>query len=316
MFRLGRLLPLCLCVAAWTGPAGAGTEEAVRALERVGLVSGAAERAAAVDEIAEAGRAFEDAATFETVTRALAALADLSESAVRPSTRVRASELQRQLLEEVLPAPSGIVARLRATDPVVHPVAPGRDITEADLGWMILMAALRDAPDADPARIEIDDATAGAALREIRATIAEASEPVLYAIAHAEAWGAGVVAAWDDLDLAARRQLVGRADRTEPVPPELLERVIGTDDVLRWIGGVEIGLTPAERVRHPELVAYLEAYALAGGEDGFVVRTLLARRAADAAVRAQGDMATSNMVQGYLLDLMLGSGAPDAVDPF
>lgn len=192
--------------------------------------------------------------TLQPLPAALAQGAALARRAAHPASRAVFADLTRDMLATALretgAEDAGLLAAWTRRDPMLAELVPGQGLSADDLEAGRRLAAL----DPETGRVTVQ------AFWD-----AQADEPVNRVLpTRMDAWTAGVLAAWDRLDPAARGLAVGVLDHSAVPPPALLEAVIGTADVLGWLGAVDVPLTPAERAASPELVAYMQAGAFAG----------------------------------------------------
>lgn len=78
------------------------------------------------------------------------------------------------------------------------------------------------------------------------------------------AWAEGVAAAWPDLTPAEQELGVAALYRSDMPDPQMLEKVIGTGDVIHWLAAVDVPMTKDERAASPELVMFMEHGAFSG----------------------------------------------------
>lgn len=237
-------------------------------------------RTAARDALAALDRALADKdANLQPLPAALAQGAALARRAEHPASRAVFADLTRDMLATAVreSGPAAPAAPLLAAwdrrDPGVADLVPGQSLTQGDLDAGQRLAALMPEQKGISVRTFWDS---------------QADEPVNRVLpTRMDAWTAGTVAAWDKLDPAQRWLAVGVLDNAEVPPAELLQAVIGTSDVLGWLGAVDVPMTDQERAASPELLAYMQAGAFAGP----VGPPLEARAAAIAAQGIAGDVA-------------------------
>lgn len=144
-------------------------------------------------------------------------------------------------------------------DPFRATLVPGLGLADSDIAGFARMQAL----DAQAGSgVLPDDPAAG---QVARAWDAQADQPANRVLpTRLQAWADGVEAAWPRLDAGERAQVLGVLTRAEIPPATVLEKVIGTRDVVGWLAAVEVPLTPSERKASPELVHFMQMGAFAG----------------------------------------------------
>lgn len=241
---------------------------------------GAPDRAAARAELA----ALDDALaqrdrTLTPLPAALAQGAALARRAEHPASRAVMADLTRDMLITAMtetgadPAASGtLLAAWDHRDPMLAELVPGQGLTADDLEAGRRLAAR-------------DPAHEGISVQSFWDQ--ESDEPVNRVLpTRMDAWTEGVLAAWDRLDADQRRQAVEILDNSAVPPPALLKEVLGTNDILGWLGAVDVTLTADEKAASPELLAYMQSGAFAGP----VRPMLVARAEARAASGGGGDV--------------------------
>ncbi|MBC7163284.1 MAG: hypothetical protein H5U26_14435 [Immundisolibacter sp.] len=166
-------------------------------------------------------------------------------------------------------------------DPFRAALVPGLGLADSDIAGFERMRAL--------------DAQAGlgvlgnepAAGQVARAWDAQADQPVNRVLpTRLQAWADGVEAAWPRLDAEERAQVLGALTNPRIPPAALLEKVIGTRDVIGWLAAIDVPLTPAEREASPELVHFMQMGAFAGPLKAPLMEIALLRAAQGAAAGA------------------------------
>lgn len=204
--------------------------------------------------------------------------AHLAVSAEHPATRAAMNDLTREVLDEAL-GESGMDA---SADPTVA-------------AWERADPCLRDS---DKLHLTRSDEAAFARIAEKAgyeskfspASFWDESEEVRgnrVLPARMNAWVAGLEAAWPKLSEAERTRAVEILDREDIPSSKLLTKVIGTGDVIGWLGGTRIKFSEAEEAASPELVSFMKDGAFAGP----LYETLLARAAGG--VQGGGGMGAS-----------------------
>lgn len=200
---------------------------------------------------------------YEKVVPHLDALAQLAQSAQRPSTQVRAGELYRQLLVKLIPGRGLGLQLLDAQNPMLIPADPGIGVTEADVIWTIKLQQLAAAPGEEFNPAALEDNAAIRRRAEIHRRFTLETEGSRYFLISADAWGAGVEAVWGELN-PQERQIAASVTTKPDIPDaEILRKVIGTDNLLDWVLGIDIGLSDEEKARYPDLTTFLASGALA-----------------------------------------------------
>lgn len=140
-------------------------------------------------------------------------------------------------------------------DPFRADLAPGLGLAASDIAALDRLRALD--PDALP------DGSAETLVMQHWAEQADA--PVNRILpTRLQAWADGAESAWPDLDAAEREAAVAALFRPEIPPAGMLEKVIGTGDVIHWLAAVDLPMTSAERDASPELIHFMEMGAFAG----------------------------------------------------
>lgn len=144
-------------------------------------------------------------------------------------------------------------------DPFRAALGPGLGLADSDIAGFERMKAL----DAQAGLGALGDEPA--ARQVARAWDAQAAQPVNRVLpTRLQAWADGVEAAWPHLDAKERALVLGALTRPEMPAATVLEKVIGTHDVIGWLAAVNVPLTPAEREASPELVHFMQMGAFAG----------------------------------------------------
>ncbi|RMC34932.1 hypothetical protein [Paracoccus alkanivorans] len=79
-----------------------------------------------------------------------------------------------------------------------------------------------------------------------------------------QAWADGVEAAWPELNDGEREAALGALFRSEVPSQSLLRKVLGTEDIVHWLAGVDLPMSETERQQSRELVHFMEMGAFAG----------------------------------------------------
>lgn len=197
-------------------------------------------------------------------------MAELSLTAERLSARVRLGDLHRQLTERLVPEDSLARDLLNKKDPLIHPVEAGVGMTKRDMGWAIMLEALKANMPDDPRGLEVAPGQADVIMDQVNEKFETGQPGSRHFLARVDAWGMGTVAAWNSLTLDERK-IAASAVTNDAIPPkQLVEKVLGTSNILYWAAGVEVGLTDAEKAQYPDLAAYLKDGNLAGGMASFI----------------------------------------------
>ncbi|AGT08887.1 hypothetical protein JCM7686_1786 [Paracoccus aminophilus JCM 7686] len=218
-------------------------------------------------------------ALAENAPAAFVQAARLAREAETPATRGVMYDLARDILltgPMLSGAPAPDVAPLAdwaRRDPVRAELVPGLVLAESDVAGL--------------ARLQQLEAQAGLAVLPKRpaaeimraAWEAQADQPLNRLLpTRFQAWAAGVEAAWPRLDRDEREAALAILLRPEVPPPALFQKVIGTEDILLWLGGIDVPLSDAERAASPELISFMEDGAFANA----LRRPLIALRLAQA----------------------------------
>jgi hypothetical protein len=197
-------------------------------------------------------------------------MAELSQEARRVSTRIRVSDLHRQLVERLVPGDNLARELLNEKDPQINQVELGVGMTNRDMGWAIMLEALRiDMPD-DPRDLEVAEGQPDKIVAFVSERFRDGGDGARHFLARVDSWGMGTVSAWADMSLEERKLAASAVTEAEIPPEAVLQKVIGTSNILYWAAGVDIGLTEAEKAHYPELAAYLAEGHLAGGVATFI----------------------------------------------
>lgn len=219
----------------------------------------------------------EHMAEFLPVIESMAALA---RGAEHPATRVVMEDLHRQLVENLFPDPdrTRVVAILDARNRLIAEIYMGVGLSQRDLSAAAYLETLaRDLP-GDPTKPRVVPDEVRAVADRLRRVFAAETPANQQFIARLDAWAAGVLAAWPRLTPEQRRIVAQVTFVDELPPPDLIEAVTGSNDLLAWLGAMDLALSPAERAAHPELMAFLGRGKMTAG-----VTELLARRLAGGA---------------------------------
>jgi hypothetical protein len=273
MIRIAFTL-LALALTTAQGYASPAAEDVLRSLTALGLDPGAQDRAIITEQITTARADTQDRDWFDASTPRLVEMAVLSQEALRPSSRIRLVEMHRQLLELLVMGDNRALELAAAADPMVEQFEIGVGMTNRDLGWAIMLEAMRRDLPSDPREMQLGSNQAEALRKEITIGFRKDTYGARHFLSRVDAWAFGTIAAWPQMT-PDERLLAVSVVTEEAVPPvALIEKVIGAQDVLLWLAGIDIGLTEAETNTYPALVAYLHEGNLAGG-----VKDLLAERA-------------------------------------
>lgn len=221
------------------------------------------------------------AAEINEALPVLTSMAQLSHEASQAATRIVMEDLYRQLLETVLADPdaSRAAAILDDRDPFVNEPFNGLGLSERDLKSAALLETLAVQLPADPAAAQIDPEFVRDVVNRLRKVYDAASPENRQIISRLDAWAAGVMHAWPGLS-GDQRRTVAQFTFVDEIPaPALVEEVIGTRDLLMWLGGMDLALTDREQKAHPELAAYLGRGMMTGGMTEMIASSLGARGA-------------------------------------
>lgn len=214
----------------------------------------------------------------------LAQAAHLALTAEHPASRATMVDMTRDVLGAVVdlggtdPAAEAVTAAWALADPVVQS-AEQQQLTAADVAGFD--------------RLQQRAGHAGTISAQEFWTRNAGDGAMLMFPARLNAWAAGVEAAWTGLD-ADQQLRAARVLEVEAVPdPALLEPVIGTADMIGWLAGTDVPLTPAEQAGAPDLLRFMQSGAFAGA----LAPALAARAMAGAA------MATPSPAAGQLMRL-------------
>ncbi|MEA3221486.1 hypothetical protein [Immundisolibacter sp.] len=166
-------------------------------------------------------------------------------------------------------------------DPFRAALVPGQGLADSDIAGFARMKAL----DAQAGLNVLGDEPAPGQVA--RFWEAQANQPVNRVLpTRLQAWAAGVEAAWPRLDANERAHVLGALTNPRIPPAALLEKVIGTRDVIGWLAAIDVPLTPAEREASPELVHFMQMGAFAGPLKAPLMEIALLRAAQGAAAGA------------------------------
>ncbi|SMO45720.1 hypothetical protein [Paracoccus laeviglucosivorans] len=198
----------------------------------------------------------------EKAPAAFVQAAELAHQGSVPATRGAMYDLARDILLTAAiladqPPESYAPLKLWAeVDPFRADLVPGLGLAESDVQAVDRLRALDDGGvlPSGPAR---DVAMA--------AWDKQADQPMNRVLpTRLEAWASGVETAWPDLTPPERETALGVLTRPEIPPAALLEKVIGTEDVIHWLAAVDLPMSKAEREASPELIHFMEMGAFAG----------------------------------------------------
>lgn len=254
-------------------------------------------------EVEAARERADDKNDFDQRAAILADMASLSTSAQRASARVRLVEMHRQLIEDLLNSDSAAIAPLDALNPMVEQFDIGVGMTKRDLGWAVMLEAMRTDLPEDPRTFDIKDETAKALANDIVGSFHQKTNGKKQFLSRVDAWAFGTMTAWRELS-PEERQIAVSVIAEDAVPARsLLTKVIGTPDVVFWLAGVDIGLSEAEQEAYPALHAFMRAGHLAGGVESMLTDRLLQLGAA-AQIGANANLTLMMMELNY--DLLFG----------
>lgn len=199
-----------------------------------------------------------DPALADTLPQGFAQAARLALGAENRATRGLMLDLTRESLATGAAmagdaAADPIVAAWQKADPLLHETSGGAGLAQSDVVAIARLRELAGAPAGDPAA-------------EVEAEWQRLSpKPVdLILPGRFNAWADGTAAAWDSLTPDERRIAAGVLTDREMPTPEVLQKVIGTEDMLGWLAAVTVPMTEAERAASPELLSLLDHMAFAG----------------------------------------------------
>lgn len=298
--------PTIVAACAWLAAAPAWADPALDLASSVELIVDGAPAGledALRAEVAALGA--EDAAEM-ALGRIALSMAELSEGAEFPTTRMVMQDLHREFVTGALGPDSAAVRALDAADPMIAEIAPGLGITEQDLGWGGWLEIVRqEQPEGSPRDLAIDPDAYAAAVAGFVETWEESTDVERMFLARIDAWAAGVALAWPGLD-AAEREAVSHAVLRDDIPPvRAFEAVTGATDAIDWLAGLHVGLTDAEKAAHPALAAYLTE----GGMSGAMAPLLAEREAMVASAVAMAELSTLNTMMNLNTWLQFGGEA-------
>lgn len=251
---------LCLLpIRAVAGPA----DDLARALAAVtGIEDRAALRAAAEADLRPL-----DAGTIETAVPLAVAMGEMAATAEHPATRAALTDLHRQMTANLVAAPdeSEMLALLERANPMEAEIHAGLGMARSDVLAAAYLEALAATMPEDPGAAGLDRDSAQQTGRRVAELFAGERPANRQFLSRLDAWLAGTLAAWPDLDTEERRAAASVVFVDALPPPEVIEAVTGTTDILGWIGAMELTFTEAERDAAPEMVAFLEAGNMTGG---------------------------------------------------
>lgn len=267
--RLAQCALPTLALFLLPGTAFGAAEAAAQSLETLGIALTRDQRATITAQFSQSAPADQQEWYAQSLT-VIDDMAELGQTAARPSARLRLQDLHRQLIERLLPDDNLARDLMNAQDPLVHTVEAGVGMTERDMGWSIMLEALKADMQDDPRDLKVSSDQADALLEMVNAKFESSEDGARQFMARVDAWGMGTMAAWPNLTPEERKIAVSVVTDPSIPPANVLNKVIGTSNVLFWAAGVDIGLTDTEKADYPELVAYLEAGHLAGGMANYI----------------------------------------------
>ncbi|MEM8693442.1 MAG: hypothetical protein AAGG57_16345 [Pseudomonadota bacterium] len=307
-YRIYRLTFALVAVFAWTAAAlhAAGPQEGfIQSLQALEIDVTDEQKAEITAQVAQARTTTEYPDWFQRSSKILVDMATLSMSAELPSARMRLTEMHRQLLEMMVGGDNLALELASADDPMVNQFEIGVGMTERDLGWAIMLEAMKaNLPD-DPRQMTIGNDQAANLMQEINGSFYEKNNGEKHFISRVDAWAFGTINAWADLSPDERLIAVSVVSEKAVPSPDLMQKVIGSQDILFWLAGMDIGLTEGEKRRYPELNTYLSEGYMAGGVDGLLAERV---RRTGGGVGAASGLGTVNMMMELNYDLLFDNG--------
>ena len=205
----------------------------------------------------------DDPLLAEKAPMAFIQAAELARTAENPATRGLAYDLARVVLETAAKhsgEPAGNFAPLIAWQKIDSTLAETTDLilTRSDGEAIERLAEL----DPDLAAQILPESPKDFALDYWNEQDAASANRVLPS--RLNAWVAGVESAWPVLSPDERKQAVSILTQEKAPSDAVLQKVIGTRDVIFWLAAMDVPMTDTERADSPELVHFIEMGAFAG----------------------------------------------------
>ena len=205
----------------------------------------------------------DDPLLAEKAPEAFIQAAELARTAENPATRGVAYDLARVVLETAAKhsdAPPGDFAPLAAWQKIDPTLADTTDLilARSDAEAMGRLAAL----DPELAAQILPESPEDLALDYWEEQDASPTNRVLPS--RLNAWVAGVEGAWPDLSPDERKQAMSILTQDQAPSDAVLQKVIGTRDVIFWLASMDVPMTDSERAGSPELVHFIDMGAFAG----------------------------------------------------
>lgn len=284
---------LALCLGAQPAYATDPANQVIGSIEQLGVNITPPDRTLIAQQVTSAAQAAEDPEWFHNSAARLGDMAALTQSALRPSARIRLTEMHRQLLALMITTDNRALDLVGQADPMIHPVEPGIGMTQSDLSWAVMLEAMRqDLPD-DPKELTLTNDQIKLLTDQIIRTFQKEPTGAKHFLAHLDAWAFGVISAWPELTPEERKIAVSVVTEAVIPPEPLMTKIIGAQDVLYWLAGIDVGLTQSELDAYPQLASYLSDGYMAGS-----IADLLAKR-----VTMMGDKAAQAATLNMMMDL-------------
>lgn len=158
---------------------------------------------------------------------------------------------------------------------------PGMGLAFSDVYASAWLRALHEGQFDHPKDVKLTDEFIAAHVEELVEKFPGEVPENQQVMSRMNAWAAGVEAAWPNMNADERRAAVA-VSTTPDIPAEdVVEKVTGTRDVIKWIAGMDLALDDEMRAQYPALVKYHEDGRTAEAMAGLFARLGAGNLAAD-----------------------------------
>jgi hypothetical protein len=248
--------------------------------------------------VAGQAAAFDDETIVETIEKAIAVaigreLSDAERAALENETREtlefdRAThgvlyDTLRQVLAvsfAIEPEPTALKLFV-PEDHLIGEHQPGMGLAYSDVYASAWLRALHEGHFDHPKEVNLTEEFIAAHVEELVQKFPSEVPENQQVMSRMNAWAAGVEASWSDMSADQQRAAVA-VSTTPDIPSEdVVEKVTGTRDVIKWIAGMDLALDDEMRTQYPALVKYHEDGRTAEAMAGLFARLGAGNLAAD-----------------------------------
>ena len=158
---------------------------------------------------------------------------------------------------------------------------PGMGLAYSDVYASAWLRALHEGHFDHPKEVNLTEEFIAAHVEELVQKFPSEVPENQQVMSRMNAWAAGVEASWSDMSADQQRAAVA-VSTTPDIPSEdVVEKVTGTRDVIKWIAGMDLALDDEMRTQYPALVKYHEDGRTAEAMAGLFARLGAGNLAAD-----------------------------------